>query len=377
MGVAEAILRLAPQTAAAVGVVAINLQDPGLVTISRKKPSFPVTNLLHLYLKDYEREVPFTLSYADLKGSNDAVALMDKEGNHTFWDTLIYSPQYKSELDENLKRIYALLKTGGDMSFTEHLEIDRIDFCNFANSFPFRIRVVNQYNDNHDYFYVKNADASRIYGLELEHLVSPNNINFLVSGTTLVEEHIVGIPGDTFILHNMTRPGINKVRIAKEFVKFNERCFVRLLGDMRAYNYVMDVTSDFDEDQYRVRAIDFDQQCYEGDIRVYLPQFHKENKSVVELVTGLLSPETIRQYQKEERVLMARRLKTSWTRLDDLLSALERDHISTPEKIVELALGLAHYHKDDDFRSCTSMGDILRKNLQSCLHLAEFQNPQY
>jgi len=360
-----------------VGVVAINLQDPGLVTISRKKPSFPVTNLLHLYLKDYEREVPFTLSYADLKGSNDAVALMDKEGNHTFWDTLIYSPQYKSELDENLKRIYALLKTGGDMSFTEHLEIDRIDFCNFANSFPFRIRVVNQYNDNHDYFYVKNADASRIYGLELEHLVSPNNINFLVSGTTLVEEHIVGIPGDTFILHNMTRPGINKVRIAKEFVKFNERCFVRLLGDMRAYNYVMDVTSDFDEDQYRVRAIDFDQQCYEGDIRVYLPQFHKENKSVVELVTGLLSPETIRQYQKEERVLMARRLKTSWTRLDDLLSALERDHISTPEKIVELALGLAHYHKDDDFRSCTSMGDILRKNLQSCLHLAEFQNPQY
>lgn len=348
-----------------------------MVTISRKKPAYPVSKILHHYLKDYERETAFDLSYSDLKGSTDAVALLDKEGHHTFWDTLMYSPAYKSELDENLKRIYALLKTGGDLSFMEHLVIDRIDFCNFANSFPFRIRVVNQYNDNHDYFYVKNADASRVYGLELEHLVSPNNINFLVSGTTLVEEHIVGIPGDTFIGGQLARPGINKVRIAKEFVKFNERCFVRLLGDMRAYNFVMDVTSDFDEDQYRVRAIDFDQQCYEGDIRVYLPQFHKENKPVVELVSGLLSAETVRQYQKEERVLMARRLKTSWTRLDDLLSALERDEISTPDKVAELSAGLAKYHKDDDFRSCTTMGELLRKNLQSCLHTEDPQKPQY
>lgn len=348
-----------------------------MVTISRKKPTYPVINLLHIYLKDYEREVLFDLSYNDLKGSLDAVALLDKEGQPTLWDTLIYSPQVRDELDYNLKRIYALLKTGGDLSFTEHLVIDRIDFCNFANSFPFRIRVVNQYNDNHDYFYVKNADASRIYGLELEHLLSPNNINFLVSGSTLVEEHIAGIPGDVFISHQMTRPGVNKVRIAKEFVKFNERCFIRLLGDMRAYNYVMDVTSDFDEDQYRVRAIDFDQQSYEGDIRVYLPHFHKENRPVVDLVSGLLTPETVRQYQKEERVLMARRLKIAWNRLDDLLGVMGRDNLSTPEKIAELAAGLAHYHKNDDFKSASSMGELLRMNIQASLNLEEHNNPQY
>src|SRR6185369_16726627 len=121
-----------------------------------------------------------------------------------------------------------------------------------------------------DYFYVKKADASRIYGLELEHLLSPNNIHFLVRDDTLVEEHIAGIPGDDFIADYFQRSGVNKVRICKEFVKFNERCFIRLLGDMRAYNYVIDVTLDFDEEQYRVRAIDFDQQSYEGDIKVYL-----------------------------------------------------------------------------------------------------------
>ena len=57
----------------------------------------------------------------------------------------------------------------------------------FWNTKPFRIRIVNQYNDNHDYFYVKKADASRIYGLELEQLLSPNEINVQVDRDTLVE----------------------------------------------------------------------------------------------------------------------------------------------------------------------------------------------
>lgn len=347
-----------------------------LVTISHKKPSYPVGAYLRRYLQNNEREAAFDLAYSDLKGAVDAVALEDKNGKPTLWDSMIYAPTYRAELDENLCRIYALLKTGGDMSFTEHLSIDRIDFCNFANSFPFRIRVVNQYNDNHDYFYIKNADASRIYGLELEHLLSPNNINFFVHGATLAEEHIMGIPGDSFMLGHFHSPNVNKVRVAKEFVKFNERCFVRLLGDMRAYNYVMDVTADFDGEQYRVRAIDFDQQSYEGDIRVYLPHFHKENKPVVDLVWSLLSAENIRQYQKEERILMARRLKIAWPRLNDLLDVLDRDQISNPDKTAELAKGLAHYHKNDDFKSCRSMGELLRKNLEASLDTPEAALPR-
>jgi hypothetical protein len=67
--------------------------------------------------------------------------------------------------------------------------------------------VVNQYNDNYDHFYVKTADASRVYGLELEHLLSPNRINYLMHrGGTLVEEHIAGVPGDAFIRDYLGRP---------------------------------------------------------------------------------------------------------------------------------------------------------------------------
>ena len=125
--------------------------------------------------------------------------------------------------------------------------------CTFGNTKPFRIRIVNQYNDNHDYFYVKKADASRLYGLELEQLLSPNEINFHIDGDTLIEEHIIGVPGDDFINNYLDHDDLNEVRLAKEFIKFNERCFVRLLGDMRAYNYVVEMTPDFEQNQYRVR----------------------------------------------------------------------------------------------------------------------------
>src|SRR5690606_41692416 len=62
---------------------------------------------------------------------------------------------------------------------------------------------------------------------------------------------------------------LEKAQIAKEFVKFNERCFIGLLGDMRSYNYVVIPIHDFDQVVYRIRPIDFDQQSYEGKIEVY------------------------------------------------------------------------------------------------------------
>ena len=169
------------------------------------------------------------------------------------------------------------MKSAGHSQAEEHLHIERIDFCVFGNSKPFRIKIVNNYNEVHDYFYIKIADASRICGLEMEHILSPYSINYLVADDTLVEEHIAGIPGDVFAKDYINRKEFNPKRIAKEFVKFNERCFVRLLGDMRSYNFVFDITQDFDDIQFRIRAIDFDQQCYEGRKNIYLPQFFKEN----------------------------------------------------------------------------------------------------
>ena len=333
------------------------------MNISRKKPPYPITPALRQYLRAYDREALLPVSYADLKFFSGSFPLLDRAGKDTLWQTVFFEPQALRELSQGLTQVYALLKTAGDLSFTEHLVADRIDYCEFGDSRPFRVRIVNQFNDNYDYFYVKQADASRLYGLELEHLLSPNSMNFLVSGDTLVEEHIAGIPGDDFIRLRLNQPHINQVRIAKEFVKFNERCFVRLLGDMRAYNYVIDVTPDFEDEQYRVRAIDFDQQSYEGRRAMYLPQFFKDNAAVVELCARLLKPETLRQYQTEERALMARRARAERHRLRDLLEVMRQHELAPPEKVAQLKAELNRYHHTTAFDQCDSMGDIVRQNL--------------
>lgn len=260
-----------------------------------------------------------------------------------------------------------MLKTDGDLSVIGHLRVDRIDFCHFGNSKPFRIRIINQFNDNYNYFYVKVADASRVYGLEFEHILSPNRINYLVDGNSLIEEHIAGIPGDQFIDQFLSLSNFGKVRLAKEFVKFNERCFVRLLGDMRSYNYVIDITPDFEEAQYRVRAIDFDQQCYEGRKNVYLPQFFKENNPIIDFCREIMTPETITQYKYEERILIKKRYESASYRTNELLVAIKRDSLSTPKKTNQLKTELNKYHTTQEFNRCATMGEIMKVHLDLML----------
>lgn len=335
----------------------------------QRKQFYPINALFRSYLTDFQRGMDLPVTYEDMLKYEDAFPLLNKEGRDTLWQTLIYEAQYGREIYDGLKRIYVLLRSGGDESVLPNLYIDRVDFCTFGNTKPLRVRVVNQYNDNHDYFYVKKADASRVYGLELEELLSPNHINFLVFEDTLIEEHIIGVPGDDFIRDYMTQPDLHEVRLAKEFIKFNERCFVRLLGDMRAYNYVVEVTPDFEENQYRVRAIDFDQQCYEGRRTLYLPQFFKNNLPVVELCTKLINVETSKQYQREERSLIKRRLNFALHRVQHLRECMCADRISSEEKTRQLRQELASMHNDFRFMLCQSMGEITFLNITITLGL--------
>lgn len=318
----------------------------------------------------------FGLMYSDLLEHKLTVPLLDKKGQDTLWETVFYEPEQTEKLYHSLTYIYVMLKNEGDFSSQEHLGVDRIDYCSFGNSNPFRIRIINKFNDNYDYFYIKTADASRVYGLELEHLLSPNRISYYVDDDTLIEEHIAGIPGDMFINTMMNTKHTNKVRLAKEFVKFNERCFVRLLGDMRSYNYVIDITPDFDDVQYRIRSIDFDQQCYEGRKNLYLPQYFKENFPLVELGMQLINEKTVKQYQAEERSLIARRLIATRYRIKDLIDCMEEDEISTSEKVIQLREDLAKHHNNDTFLECENMGEVLKLQLKSTLakHIRKVRN---
>ena len=335
-----------------------------MAVISKKKIPFKISDYLRKYLKKYDRELKVPIHYENLLRYENSIPLFDNSGKDTLWESVFYAQGDMKDIHYSLKSIYAILKAGGDMSVLDHVEVERVDICTFGNTKPFRIRVVNKINDNFDYFYIKLADASRIYGLELEHLLSPNRISFIVHENTLIEEHIIGIPGDQFIRNHLKDNNLNETRLAKEFVKFNERCFVRLLGDMHSSNFVVDITPDFEEITYRLRAIDFDQQSFEGRKAIYMPQYYKQNNPIIALGYKTLTPESVRQYRREERSMMANRVRNSRYPLKDLLDAMIKDTISFDENVTQLKNDLADFYDEPRFLKCRNMGEMVKLSLK-------------
>lgn len=343
--------------------------------IRYKKDVYPISDSFLSYLKNNNRYVKIPLAYNDLLRFQDGIPILDEEGENTLWLNVYYSHYEREEINNQLKQIYSILHVDGSDEVIPFLNVDSIDFCTFGNTKPFRVKVRNVLNDNYVYLYIKKADASRVYGLELEDILSPNQINFLVHEDTLIEEHILGIPGDVFIEEFLPQcSDIEKSALAKQFVKFNERCFVRLLGDMRAYNYVVVITHDFDRIQYRFRAIDFDQQSFEGELDIYAPQSFEENKPFYDLTKNLLSEGAIEQYKKEERALISKRAKSNINRLQNLLECMKGDVLSTEKNVKELKMHLYHLTKDVNFKKSTSMGEILESVIDFVLRNYETLN---
>src|ERR1700712_5639155 len=105
-----------------------------------KKDAFPVSEGLQAYLKNHGRDIKLPMAYNDLLNYRYATSLKDKKGKLTHWETAVYDLKEMEFLREALIKTYATLKTEGDLSYTKHLEVERIDFCEFGNSVPFRIR---------------------------------------------------------------------------------------------------------------------------------------------------------------------------------------------------------------------------------------------
>ena len=318
--------------------------------ISKKKPFFKISEKLENFLKTHDRCIDDVISYEDLSRFSDSINLYDKKNKDTLWVRLIFNESERLEIDNNLKIIYTLLHSDGNPSSIPYLSIDSVDYCTFGNSKPFRVKIRNIVNDNFTYFYIKKTDASRVYGIEFEHMLSPRNLNFLVNHSSLVEEHIAGIPGDIFIEDYLP--------------KFNERCMIRLLGDMRSYNYVVIPIHDFDQVIYKIRAIDFDQQCFEGKFSVYRPQFFKENKAMMDIVRAKLKTDSITQYKIEERSTISRRLIISDERMKLLLGIMKEDTVSIKENVVNLKKEIFKFTNENSFLQCESMGDLMEKTLK-------------
>jgi hypothetical protein len=327
-----------------------------------QKEVYPVSAVLEAYLQQYKRDILLPIAYTDLFHYRYTNAIRDKNGRHTHWENVVYEDALLSTLQQKLIDIYCLLMKPDKDVFI----ITAIDFCEYANSMPFRITLEDISTGETHFFYIKAADSSRIYGLELEQLLSPNPTHFLYHQNTLIEQHIDGIPGDEFANEIKQLSTEEKTQVAEEFIRFNERCFARLLGDMRSYNFVA-VKTDIPQNPYRIRAIDFDQQCYEGRLNLYLPQFYKENIGYVQLVTATFTNEQIEQIRQQERVEMELFAQDNRDKLNHLLQAMIKEEISDNYKVLQLRNELNDYFKTIDFSDCTSMGEIVVQQLKQMI----------
>ena len=80
-----------------------------------------------------------------------------------------------------------------------------------------------------------------------------------------------------------------------------------------------------------------------------------------------LNEKTVRQYQREERTLIGRRLKLSRYRIKELIDIMSEDVLSTSDKIAQIKLELNNYYQTNKFDRCKSMGDIVKLNLKLSL----------
>jgi hypothetical protein len=142
---------------------------------------------------------------------------------------------------------------------------------------------------------------------------------------------------------------------------------IRLLGDMRSYNYVIIPTHDFDQVIYKIRAIDFDQQSFEGKLKVYRPQFFKENRMIMDLIKEKLEKNSVNQYKIEERSIIAKRILSSENRIKRLIKCMLKDKISSTENIKLLSSQIYSLTRDKSFKSTSNMGEIIKASFNYIL----------
>ena len=117
--------------------------------ISKKKPSYPITEKLNTYLSEYNRNVKLPIFYDDLLRFQGSIVVYDNDDNDTLWIRVYYNEFDRQEIDLCLKRVYSIFHSDGNESTIPFLSVDAIDYCTFGNSKPFRIKIRNILNDNY------------------------------------------------------------------------------------------------------------------------------------------------------------------------------------------------------------------------------------
>lgn len=190
-------------------------------------------------------------SYEQFRDEFDEQEPLDKE------DPVAELVPIRERNVQNLVARIASFLWGREVDHTEFLKKNpRIDaeVILYADNEP--IRVSAGVPGRNFTFYVKPFDEQRMFGLELERLLSNPNYNFVVGSPSIIEEEVPGIEAEEF---EKGRHIWGLPEYVKQLVALDTRCRAMLLGDMHGQNYlVRGVQNDPKSNQagYEVLTID-------------------------------------------------------------------------------------------------------------------------
>ena len=76
-----------------------------------------------------------------------------------------------------------------------------------------------------------------------------------------------------------------------------------------------------------------------------------------------MSPETVKQYQREERALIHKRMLSEKERLNELLELMSVEKIASQSSVTNLAKQLAEHYLVSDFLQAKTMGELVKLSL--------------
>lgn len=296
-----------------------------------QKPILGITPSVQAYLERVGRYQALPIVYQDLLQYRFTDAVRDENGKLTHWERLSFTSEYASTLYPRLWSAIRLL----DPLTAEGASIGVVDICEYGNSNPFRIQL-KLANGSDRWYFLKQADSSRIFGLELAHLIGTEKLHYLVHDQTVLESAIEGTPGDQFLRQWL--PGLDRDErssLAEGFVRFCQQCYWTLLGDMRNYNWVVRMH----DAKPIFLPIDFDQQLHEGFPPFYSPQYFRENLGWVELVESCLPRDQIRWVERQEQMRLKQAIDAHQERIQRLINAFQDVPLSERHQVRGLVQG--------------------------------------
>lgn len=241
------------------------------------------------------------------------------------------------------------------------LEVRTAELIPYADNEPVRVEVASDVLEPRA-FYAKPFGEQRMFGLELEHLVS-RPYNFVVSGSGIFEEEVPGIEGVTM---EKADERLDEAYV-RECARFEARCQALLFGDMHEYNWLVEQRRrpDSSEVRYEIRTIDPD-KLFELDELKYVV-FSRERRQ--EMI-GVIGEDAYEAEAAFERKRMRNSFLDNRERVDEVLRLVGNSEIcNAVVKRYDLAQKLAIYHRNEDFYNAENAGELLERHLHEELEL--------